>query len=207
MRSDRYSLFSLFSMETENLIISWFNELGKSRADLPYELTRVYSDNEKNELEESIRHSLKHIDRILGYRNILNDTYEDDEEEFWEDVLARLDDTSYYVCMVMPFLREMLEPSTDYLFKEGNNKFQVYVMAEISKGLPDIAKKLKKPQSEFVSKLWLLGHEFSYLNNEYSVLNNMDDFILWNKQFLGACAKLLVVVSEISLPEKYMDFK
>lgn len=194
-------------METENLIISWFNELGKSRADLPYELTRVYSDNEKNELEESIRHSLKHIDRILGYRNILNDTYEDDEEEFWEDVLARLDDTSYYVCMVMPFLREMLEPSTDYLFKEGNNKFQVYVMAEISKGLPDIAKKLKKPQSEFVSKLWLLGHEFSYLNNEYSVLNNMDDFILWNKQFLGACAKLLVVVSEISLPEKYMDFK
>ena len=189
-------------MEVNKLVINWFDDLGESREDLPYELTKVFFHNESSELKESVNHSLEHINRILKYEKILDDTFEDGVEQFWYDLVARLDDTSYYICMVMPFLREMLEPSTEYLFTNKTTIFEDYSIEEKDIVLPDIIKNLHESESKFASKAWLLGYKFSYAHKKYLALKDIDDFIFWNKQFLGFCAQLLILVSEISLSKK-----
>ena len=71
-------------MSTRVELVNWFDELGLSRKDLPYEITKVFADDENVELKKSVNLSFDHVERVLAFKDFLK--YGSEEpDELWHD--------------------------------------------------------------------------------------------------------------------------
>lgn len=92
-------------------IESWFNELGASRSELPYELVHVLSPSDKEGIRNAVYLASDHVNRVLDLGVFADEQYSD-EDQLWFDVLAKLDCYSYYAAMAMPMIRQVIEYKT-----------------------------------------------------------------------------------------------
>lgn len=178
-------------------LIDWFYELGHARKDLPYEVTKVFFDNEEVELKESVNISFDHVERVLAFRNLLVIECED-EEELWSDLQAMLDDSSYYSCLAMPLVRQLLEPSTGFMYSYIENKNRIDWT-----GLPHLQQpkeflSLSGLQRELASEAWDLACRINEVSRRYLLLSSSKELSDWSKYFLECSASLILLATRFS---------
>ena len=182
-------------------LINWFNELGLERKELPYELVRVFADEEMLELTKSINQSFDNVERVLTFRTFLN--YGPEEpEDLWHDLEATLDDISYYACLAIPLIRQLLEPSVNFIYANVERGYMIDWEKLDQPPVPMSITQLPKGKQQIASEAWILAGRMEEMNRRYLLLGSSKDLYEWCKYFLEICAKLLLVTARLSLLEK-----
>lgn len=181
--------------------MNWFEELGKGRRDLPYELTKVFSDQEKQELKNSANQSFDHIERVFGFRKLL-EYREESADELWSDLQAIIDDSSYYACLALPLVRQLLEPSVNFVYLRLNPSEQKTSTDASEIPIPLCIDSLPSEKKIIVIDAWMAAHLLARDADAYMHLESSSDLIVWLKRFLGSCSQLLLIASRMAqLPD------
>jgi len=184
-------------IENKHKLIDWFEELGLARADLAYEIVKVFSDNEKTELEESVNLSFDHVERVLAFGKFLNIVCED-TEDIWSYLQAKFDDMSYYACLSLPLIRQLLEPSTKFIYSDVDAKNRIIWSDLNQPPQPKEFLMLTEKQGEIASNAWNLACRMTELNRRYSLLSSAKELNYWSRYYLECSASLIMLSSRIS---------
>ena len=176
----------------------WFDELGASRQDLPYELVRVFSsETDKEALRQSVELSFDHVDRVLDFRGFLGED-DSDEEQLWYDLLARLDSYSYYAALATPLIRQVLEHKTNFINEKVDKRYRIQWSNEgLANDQLNLA--LVSERENVIAEARVLASKFSMLEKRYCSLSSSAEFAEWCKYFLSCCADLIHLATRQSL--------
>lgn len=190
-------LGGVITMSTRVELVNWFDELGLARKDLPYEITKVFADNEEYELKKSINLSVDHVERVLAFQDFLK--YGPEEpDEFWHDLQATLDTHSYYACLALPFVRQLLEPSVNFIYTDIEDRNRIDWDKFGQPAFPESVMGLPKHQQQVARDAWTQACRMQEINRKYLSLSSAKEFADWSKYFLESCANLILIAARLS---------
>jgi hypothetical protein len=186
--------------QNKDKLIGWFNELGGARG-LPYEITKVFSEDEEGELIKSVYVSFEHVERVLEFGNLLDIKFEvdEDEEDLWVDIVTRLEIYSYYACLAMPLVRQLLETNKGlfvYTCIESENIINWTDLPHFKK--PKEFLSLPGERLDIADDAWNLSCKMAKLGRRYSLLASSQELYDWTKYFLEYSARLISLVARLS---------
>jgi hypothetical protein len=186
-------------MPSHQLLSKWIVELQAARAGLAYEITKVFGDDERSELDDAITEGLKNVDRVLGLFRKLPQHARDDAEEFWYDFLPLLDCISYYACLALPLVRQILESENRLL--SSNQTINASFLEGIDSRSEAVAlpRGLSGQQREYAERACQLAHECDAMYHVYEKLQTAEQFLQWSKHFLKLSAGIVQLAAEVSL--------
>jgi hypothetical protein len=164
---------------------------------LAYEIVKVFSDNEENELLESVNLSFDHVERVLAFSKFLNIDCED-AEDLWSYLQAKLDDMSYYACLSLPLIRQLLEPSTKFIYSDVEDKNRIVWLDLKQPPQPKEFLMLTEKQREIASNAWSLACRMTELDRRYLLLSSAKELNYWSRYYLECSASLIMLASRLS---------
>lgn len=179
-------------------LLNWVDELRATRNDLPLEITRIFGDAEEEQLREAIVDSFAHVERVLDYRKLI-DEVSSDPEEFWYDLLATLDDVSYYTCLAVPAVRQLLVPSSRFLFCKDSRKPRGCEERRYHRGFPGVLRNLPEVRRDFGERACLLALDANDVYVLYVDLEEVDDLLYWARRFLRLSGMIIHLAGDIAL--------
>ena len=184
-------------MRTRVELMNWFDELGLARKDLPYEITKVFADDEEYELKKSVNQSFDHVERVLAFKDFLK--YESEEpDELWHDLQATLEVLSYYACLAMPLIRQLLEPSVNFIYTGVEGRYRISWEKINQIPIPKSIKQLSKGQQQIVSEAWILACRMEEIHRRYHLLSSSKEIAEWSKYFLECCANFILIAARLA---------
>jgi hypothetical protein len=160
-----------------------------SRKELPYEITKVFWDNEQYDLQSSVLDSFEHVERVLAYGNLLSIGSE--EGEIWNRLLAVLESSSYYACLCMPLIRQLIELKQGFIFSEMENEKQIIWTDLIYPDPPKEFLFLSHLESSCAKEAWNLAYKIAKLSQLYTSISSANELASWSKHFLECSADLV----------------
>lgn len=169
--------------------IELFHELGANRAALPYELTKVFSDCEESSLNSSLILSFEHVERVLMFKRILE--YQiTDPKEFVVYLEVAMEQTSYYSCMALPLIRQIIES------KEAGIKRQVEFLEQSQSRIAPVDLFQTEEERAKVSSAYKLASIARSLSDRYAAITNSDCLFDWAKEFSVCCAYFIILEAD-----------
>lgn len=149
------------------------------------------------ELNEAVNLSFDHVERTLEFSKFLNANWEE-AEGLWPNLQVKLDNTSYYACLAMPLVRQLLEPSTRFLYSTipANNRIN---WSDIKK--PAKPKKLEmfsEVQRKQIEDAWILAWRMEVLRGRYYSLSTASELSYWCRYFLETSSSLITITSRLA---------
>lgn len=184
-------------MSDRTTLIKWFDQLGEGRKELPYELTKAFPDQENQELLSSVNLSFDHVERVFGFCRLLEHGKEP-ADELWSYLQAIVDDSSYYACLALPLIRQLLEPSVKFVYSGNDAGDRLSNVGELAVPVPQSANSLPSAQRLIFNDAWMVAQLLNRDANSYEQLTSAEDLVAWSKTFLGSCSRLLLVSSQMS---------
>ncbi len=184
-------------MSDRTTLIKWFDQLGEERKDLPYELTKLFSDQENQELLSSVNLAFDHVERVFGFCRLLEHGKEP-ADELWSYLQAIVDDSSYYACLALPLIRQLLEPSVKFVYSGNDAGDRSSKLDESAVPVPESADSLPTAKRLIFNDAWMVAQLLSRDADSYEQLTSADELVAWSKKFLGSCSRLLLVSSQLS---------
>ena len=183
-------------MASDQELAEWIRETLDFRTGLPYEISAVVDDCSTSRLENSIRESILHVRRVLDFYTYTNNV-SDDSEEYWYDTLCTLDDVSYYACLALPMIRQVLEPATDFLFSDTLEN--AIVDDSVQDDLPAALSGLELRKRRYATRACQLSSQCTIMRSRLSNVRNIDEFRTWSRSFLMLASSLIQLTASISL--------
>jgi len=165
----------------------WFREYWVDRKGLPLELSIPIDTDKTDDLQEILKPSILHIDRFLTFRELYNDGGGGDLDQFWFDTVIRIEDTSYYAAMSMPYLRQVIEFETNYAFDIRDN----FKSTELDDKWSKFVQAYPKPNRVVLVEALVLAHNMNKLSEEYYSIVNKKQLASVYISLYVACADLL----------------
>lgn len=188
-------------MSDRTALIKWFDQLGEERKELPYELIKVFSDQEDQELLSSVNLSFDHVERVFGFCKLL-EYGKEPADELWSDLQAIIDDSSYYACLALPLIRQLLEPSVKFVYSGIDAGDRSSKVDELAVPVPESADSLPSAKRLIFNDAWMVAQLLSRDAKSYEKIASAEELVAWSKKFLGSCSRLVLVSSQISqLPD------
>lgn len=165
--------------------IKWFHELGELRKSLPYELTKVFSDTEN--IEPSLIASFEHIERVFMFKEILS-YEENDIGDFWAYLDVVIEETSYYLCMALPLVRQLIEgnkfsPVSQSSLNQLNEQYYKTVLFNQCKTIVE---------KDRIIRAYKLATLTQILYDKFDNLGSSQEMVSWAYDFSDCCAHLLL---------------
>lgn len=174
----------------------WFYELGAHRNELPYELVRVFSQSDEEDLKVSIGLALDHIDRVLDFGCFLNED-DVDQDQLWFNLLAKLDSYSYYAALAIPLVRQVLEYKTNFIHEKVGSRCRLQWGNYLESSQSGFM--LSSKREVIIAKSRDLASRLTILAQQYRTLSSSAEFAEWCKYFLCCCADLISLALRPSL--------
>lgn len=176
-------------------IADWFRYLAQSRNDLPVELIQVLSVQPSEVENSALMPSVEHIRRVLGF-GMFSASEESDPEQRWVELTERLDDSSYYAALMIPFLRQVVEWRPGFINENiPNDKLHLLVWSR--RGMAELHGFESK--RGFVAACEELAIQLVDLKGLLDGLRNPEDFAYWCRSLLNVSSKLLLYATYSSL--------
>lgn len=93
---------------------SWFEQMLSSARDMPLELATNLDMLPLLEKQNALDFATKNMQRILSFAKLSDENFSEDPEQFWVDAIIRIEDASYYACMLLPYLRQVIEDNAEF---------------------------------------------------------------------------------------------
>lgn len=162
---------------------------------MSYEITKIFSNNEVQELNESVLDSFEHVERVLAFSNIMTVEYEE-SDEIWSALQVALDSSSYYACLALPLIRQLIEQNCmPYSIDTGYRNIRVNFQ---SSQQPKQFISLNDKQRELADEIWGLACRINELRSRYLKISCARDLAEWSGYFLECSANLILLAVKIS---------
>ncbi len=178
--------------------IEWVKALSVNRTELPYELISIVNFENPVDFDDSVSVSLDHVERFLEFRNFC-DRPTDEPDQIWHDLLAAIDDYSYFACMSLPFARQVLEPSINFIYGGINHHLNINTSISLPLLLDDELSLLTNSQKNIYIDAYTVSVNLKELYNKYSELDCKEALREWCKYYISYTSRVIALAATISL--------
>ena len=181
--------------------IEFFHRLKAKRAGLAYELIKAFDDSEEEELNSSLILSFEHIERVLMFKCILQ--YEAaDLEDFLFYLQTALNETSYYACMALPLVRQIIESPACSGTGSGTGGGELQGWREPKVNFIHLCQN-EKDEKRVVFSCRLAARADELLER-YLAIEDPDEMVLWSKHFSILCAFFIMFDSALGVENLFI---